>query len=94
MTRALWPRREREPAMGNPARSWPALSLALSLLALSSAAAQKHCTKGIPCGNSCISASNVCHIGTSPPAASAPPSTDASRARRPAPGPWSRRPPP
>jgi hypothetical protein len=31
---------------------------------------QKHCRKGIPCGNSCISASKVCHIGggeTAPP---------------------------
>lgn len=27
--------------------------------------AQKNCTKGIPCGNSCISASKVCRINSS-----------------------------
>jgi hypothetical protein len=38
-----------------------------ALLALLSLAApleaQKNCKKGIPCGNMCISAKNVCHIG-------------------------------
>lgn len=28
--------------------------------------AQRRCTKGIPCGNSCIAANKVCRIGTSP----------------------------
>jgi hypothetical protein len=27
------------------------------------AQAQKNCKKGIPCGNTCISADKVCHIG-------------------------------
>ena len=26
--------------------------------------AQKQCHKGIPCGNSCISAAKTCHVGT------------------------------
>lgn len=51
--------------------------LALASLALpSSAQAQKRCTKGIPCGNSCIAANKVCRIGSSAPApraATAPP---------------------
>ncbi len=29
-------------------------------------AAQKKCTKGIPCGNTCISAKKTCRIGSSP----------------------------
>lgn len=28
--------------------------------------AQRRCTKGIPCGNSCIAANKVCRVGTSP----------------------------
>lgn len=45
----------------------------VTLLAFASmpTAAQKHCSKGIPCGNTCISAKNVCHIGASPSAANA-----------------------
>jgi hypothetical protein len=39
------------------------LGLALLLLA-SSLEAQKNCTKGIPCGNTCISASKVCRVGS------------------------------
>lgn len=35
-------------------------------LAASSADAQRRCTKGIPCGNSCIAANKVCRVGTSP----------------------------
>ena len=38
--------------------------LGLSLLALTSAEGQKNCRKGIPCGNTCIAANKVCHIGT------------------------------
>jgi hypothetical protein len=33
--------------------------------------AQKNCRKGIPCGNTCIAANKVCHIGTP----STPPTT-------------------
>jgi len=46
--------------------------LALSLLVVSNAEAQKNCRKGIPCGNTCIAANKVCHIGTpsTPPTAS------------------------
>lgn len=28
--------------------------------------AQRRCSKGIPCGNSCIAANKVCRVGTSP----------------------------
>lgn len=40
-------------------------------------AAQPNCRKGIPCGNSCISASKVCRIGSPNPAAptTSPPTT-------------------
>jgi len=34
--------------------------LGLTLLAVDRAAGQKQCRKGIPCGNTCISANNVC----------------------------------
>ena len=37
--------------------SWPA-----------SLRAQKNCTKGIPCGRTCIAANKVCRIGTTSPA--------------------------
>lgn len=29
---------------------------------------QKHCRKGIPCGNSCISPTKTCHIASAKPA--------------------------
>ena len=45
--------------------------LGLSLLAVSNAEGQKNCRKGIPCGNTCIAANKVCHIGTP----STPPTT-------------------
>ncbi len=35
-------------------------------LAATPADAQRRCTKGIPCGNTCISADRVCRIGASP----------------------------
>lgn len=36
------------------------------------AVAQKHCKKGIPCGNSCIAANKTCRVGSTPrPAATA-----------------------
>src|SRR2546427_9390010 len=38
--------------------------LGLSLLAVSNAEGQKNCRKGIPCGNTCIAANKVCHVGT------------------------------
>src|SRR5437879_907442 len=46
--------------------------LGLSLLIVGTAEAQKHCRKGIPCGNTCIAANKVCHLGTpsTPPTAS------------------------
>lgn len=34
-------------------------------LTATSAEAQRRCTKGIPCGNTCIAADRVCRIGTS-----------------------------
>src|SRR5712692_9525223 len=39
-------------------------SLGLSLLVATNAGGQKNCRKGIPCGNTCIAANKVCHIGT------------------------------
>ncbi|WP_246829293.1 hypothetical protein [Morganella sp. HMSC11D09] len=38
--------------------------VALSPLLFLSDALAKNCKKGIPCGNSCISANKVCRIGT------------------------------
>lgn len=38
---------------------------AIAALAAAPAAAQKNCKKGIPCGNTCISADKVCRIGGS-----------------------------
>jgi hypothetical protein len=49
--------------------------LGLSLLVASNAESQKNCRKGIPCGNTCIAANKVCHVGTpsTPPTASPAP---------------------
>ena len=54
--------------------------LGLSLLAVSNAEGQKNCRKGIPCGNTCIAANKVCHVGTpsTPTTSSAPTRTDSS----------------
>lgn len=41
-------------------------TLAAIELTATSAEAQRRCTKGIPCGNSCIAADKVCRAGTSP----------------------------
>lgn len=38
--------------------------VALLLLIAVPAKAQRNCKKGIPCGNSCISASKVCRVGS------------------------------
>ena len=43
------------------------LALLLAVIAATPASAQKRCAKGIPCGNSCISASKMCRIGNSAP---------------------------
>lgn len=40
--------------------------VALLAVAPDVAGAQRRCTKGIPCGNSCISASKTCRIGSEP----------------------------
>jgi hypothetical protein len=47
------------------------------LILLSRSAGAQNCRKGIPCGHTCISASKVCHIGSSPApvAQPAPPSS-------------------
>lgn len=54
-------------------RSWLFLAL-ISIGVFSSVAeAQKNCSKGKPCGNTCISRDKVCRVGTpSPTPASAP----------------------
>src|SRR2546425_1544314 len=53
--------------------------LGVSLLVVSNAEGQKNCRKGIPCGNTCIAANKVCHIGTpsAPPTPAATPATAA-----------------
>jgi hypothetical protein len=51
------------------------LVLALTFAPL--AAAQKNCKKGIPCGNSCISATKVCRIGSAPSTPEPMPATSA-----------------
>jgi len=51
--------------------------LGLSLLLASNAEGQKNCRKGIPCGNTCIAANKVCHVGTP----STPPTTSTVPAR-------------
>lgn len=40
------------------------IALLFSLVLIRSAEAQKNCKKGIPCGNSCISADKTCRIGS------------------------------
>lgn len=61
------------------------LGVAVTVVALAVALAptveaQRNCRKGIPCGNSCISASKVCRIGSSSARpAYDPPSTSAAR---------------
>lgn len=50
-----------------PMRLVSSAAVLLALMALSVPAdAQKRCTKGIPCGNTCIAANKTCRIGTSP----------------------------
>lgn len=39
------------------------LALALAAAATAPVDAQKNCTKGIPCGNTCIAANKVCRVG-------------------------------
>lgn len=41
-------------------------SLLLLVVMASPVEAQRRCTKGIPCGNSCIAATKTCRIGTTP----------------------------
>lgn len=43
------------------------LLTATGILLLAELGAAQNCKKGIRCGNSCISASKVCHIGSSSP---------------------------
>lgn len=62
-----------------------ALGTALTLLPQSEIEAQRRCTKGIPCGKTCIAANRTCRTGSPPsrpttsptprPAAAAPPSS-------------------
>ena len=53
----------------------------LSLLVVGNAEGQRNCRKGLPCGNTCIAANKVCHVGT--PAT--PPSTPLASAVAPKP---------
>jgi hypothetical protein len=47
------------------------LAVVVALVPLSELEAQRRCTKGIPCGNTCIAANKTCRIG-SPPSRPAP----------------------
>jgi hypothetical protein len=58
----------------------PAIVLSLSALS-AEAGAQKRCTKGIPCGGTCISADKVCRVGSP---SSTPSSKPGSRPSAPA----------
>jgi hypothetical protein len=49
------------------------LTLVALMMMAAPLAAQRNCKKGIPCGNPCISANKVCHIGSSAPPDSKPP---------------------
>lgn len=52
----------------------PFLLLAIAVAApISTASAQKRCRKGIPCGNSCISANKICRIAGPSASRPAPP---------------------
>jgi len=44
--------------------NWVVILLAILLAPFSRAEAQQHCTKGIPCGKTCISRDKVCHIAS------------------------------
>jgi hypothetical protein len=53
--------------MGSPPRRHLTIWGAILLFATFGVAplhAQKNCTKGIPCGNTCISRDKVCHVGS------------------------------
>jgi hypothetical protein len=58
--------------------------IALMAFLATPAEAQRRCKKGIPCGNSCISANKVCHIGAPapPPPSPLPRDTPESLAQR------------
>lgn len=46
------------------ARLWAPLAAIATLLVFAQPSeAQKRCRKGIPCGNTCISAAKTCHVG-------------------------------
>lgn len=68
-------------------RSAILIGLAL-LLSASPAIAQKHCTKGIPCGNTCIPASKTCRVGAGTATRFADPRPAASVPADPAAGPF------
>ena len=67
------------------------LAVLFLALPLSAAEAQKRCKKGIPCGNTCISATRTCRIGTSSspaPTLSAPAHGAARQATATSSAPW------
>lgn len=43
------------------------LALLFAVTFASPAAAQKHCSKGKPCGRTCIARNKTCHVGSSAP---------------------------
>lgn len=45
---------------------WLAALVLLTLGAAGELEAQRRCTKGIPCGNTCIAANRTCRVGTTP----------------------------
>src|SRR5687768_4550801 len=60
------------------------LALAVAFLVPVALEAQKNCKKGIPCGNTCISATKTCRIGTTAPASAAAGQSVAEQAAAPA----------
>lgn len=57
-------------------RQWTALAVIIAILTVpSTGAAQRNCTKGKPCGNTCIAQHLTCRVGASPPSPSASPET-------------------
>jgi hypothetical protein len=55
--------------------------LVLSLLFSAELHAQRRCTKGIPCGNTCIAANKTCRVGSTTPPRTATPQATAPQPR-------------
>jgi hypothetical protein len=66
------------------ARVWaPLAAIGALLLFAPPAEAQKVCRKGIPCGNTCISARKTCHVGSGDATAAEPRASTAASVSQP-----------